>query len=210
MRSRCLSRYALAMAAGFLLTTGTTPAGAATAKPVLPAGSVAFSSDSALTHLVQWYAVRLTTADKVAAAKWGTAQPIDDPVREQQVLKSVAAKAKALGIHQDVARRIFVDQIEANKVVQRGIYRDWARHPSRIPRRRPDLAKDVRPELDRVDAALLRAVRAAQPQLAATRCATRTARAAGGVAESRNLDALHRQGLERALAHTCSPSDGHR
>ncbi|MDT7787608.1 MAG: chorismate mutase, partial [Pseudonocardiales bacterium] len=63
---------------------------------------------------------RVQVADLVAAAKFGTTSPIDDPAREQVLLDTAAAKSIELGIDPEVSKRIFRDQIEANKVVQRG------------------------------------------------------------------------------------------
>ncbi|MFI6036147.1 chorismate mutase [Streptomyces sp. NPDC051315] len=57
----------------------------------------------------------------MAAATWGTDNPIDDPAREQQVLDAVAAQAERAGADPEEVRRIFRDRIEANKIVQRGL-----------------------------------------------------------------------------------------
>ncbi|MDX8048706.1 hypothetical protein SK571_04890 [Lentzea sp. BCCO 10_0798] len=46
---------------------------------------------------------RVQVADLVAAAKFGTAQPIDDPLREQQVLDGV--RARAVELHLDKRSR---------------------------------------------------------------------------------------------------------
>ncbi|MFJ6390702.1 chorismate mutase [Streptomyces sp. NPDC091972] len=65
--------------------------GSAAAAPTPTAGR------TALYPVADLAAERLTTADLVAAAKWGTDSPIDDPTREQQVLDDVAARAELLG-----------------------------------------------------------------------------------------------------------------
>ncbi|WP_414935532.1 chorismate mutase [Amycolatopsis sp. cmx-11-51] len=79
----------------------------------LPAPASASSGSWTLTEPA---AQRVRIADKVAAAKFGTPSPIDDPVREQQILDSVAAKAPGLGLDSGGVVRFFRDQIEANKV----------------------------------------------------------------------------------------------
>lgn len=91
-------------------------------------------------------AQRVQLADTVAAAKWGTDSPINDPVREKAVLDAVAAKSAQLGIDPKAAQAVFTDQIEANKAVQYGLYSRWSAHPDQAPTTRPDLSQ-VRPTL---------------------------------------------------------------
>ncbi|WP_374205183.1 chorismate mutase [Streptomyces sp. TRM72054] len=62
-----------------------------------PAAS-APSAANGLTPLTDLLADRLLIADKVAAAKYGTDRPIDDPAREQKILDDVAARAVGLGL----------------------------------------------------------------------------------------------------------------
>jgi len=102
------------------------------------------SATPSLWRLTDLAAQRVQIADKVAAAKFGTPSPIDDPVREQQIYDSVSAQAPALGLDPADAVRFFRAQIEANKAVQRGLYARWAAHPSEVPSTRPDLATEVR------------------------------------------------------------------
>ncbi|MEU9750618.1 gamma subclass chorismate mutase AroQ [Streptomyces niveus] len=109
-----------------------------------PAGYV-LSAGRELTALTDLFAERLLVADKVAAAKYGTDRPIDDPARERKILDDVADRAVGLGLDPDVVVAVFGDQIEANKVVQRGLYARWDAHPDERPTQRPDLDKDIRP-----------------------------------------------------------------
>ncbi|WP_372490015.1 chorismate mutase [Prescottella equi] len=51
------------------------------------------SAPGDLRPLVRLIAQRLSMADPVAAAKWGTDRPIDDPARERDVLRSVGEQA---------------------------------------------------------------------------------------------------------------------
>ena len=55
----------------------------------------------------------------------------------------------ALGIE------FFRDQIEANKVIQRGLHRYWGEHPEEFPLRRRDLTAELRPQLDIVNRHML-------------------------------------------------------
>jgi chorismate mutase len=103
---------------------------------------------------------RIMLADKVAAAKFGTGRPIDDPVREHQQLNRVAELSAGMGLDPRVSTEFFRDQIEANKVVQRGLHALWADHPELRPAARPDLAGEVRPRLDELTAQILDGLRA--------------------------------------------------
>lgn len=91
---------------------------------------------------------RVMLSDLVAAAKFGTGQQIDDPVREQQIIDAVVAESVRRGMPSEPPARFFRAQIEASKIVQNGLFKRWARHPGERPARTPDLATEVRPQLD--------------------------------------------------------------
>ena len=165
-----------------------------------PASATAASSLGALTEL---FAERLLLADKVAAAKYGTGSPIDDPVRERQILDDVAARAAGLGLDPDSVTAVFRDQIEANKLVQRGLYARWDAHPDERPTERPDLAKEVRPALDLITTRLLAALQETAPVRADASCEPRLYAAATLSAYGHRLDVLHLKGLGRALPSVC-------
>jgi chorismate mutase len=156
-----------------------------------------------LAPLTELFAERLLLADKVAAAKYGTDTPIDDPVREQQILDDVAARAVGLGLDPDAVTAVFRDQIEANKLVQRGLYAHWDAHPEERPTERPDLVKEVRPALDRITTQLLDALRETGAVRVSPSCEPRLAVAAARSAYGHGLDALHLAGLGRALPSVC-------
>ncbi|MGA5500982.1 chorismate mutase [Streptomyces umbrinus] len=165
-----------------------------------PASATAASSLGALTEL---FAERLLLADKVAAAKYGTESPIDDPARERQILDDVAARAAGLGLDPDSVTAVFRDQIEANKLVQRGLYARWDAHPDERPTERPDLAKEVRPALDLITTRLLAALQETAPVRADASCEPRLYAAATLSAYGHRLDVLHLRGLGRALPSVC-------
>ena len=158
---------------------------------------------SALHPVAELSAERLATADLVAAAKWGTDSPIDDPAREQQVLDSVAAQAQQLGADPDEVRRIFRDQIEANKIVQRGLFQRWTDHPDQAPTTRPDLAV-VRQEINRINTALVHALADTAEARAVPACRPELAFAAVQVHHEDRLDALHTRALVRSLRSFCA------
>ncbi|MEV6832622.1 chorismate mutase [Amycolatopsis sp. NPDC051102] len=174
-----------AVVSGLLLTT--VPASAAT---------------SSLWHLTDLAAQRVAIADQVAAAKYGTPSPIDDPVREQQIYDSVAARAPGLGLGPAEAVRFFHAQIEANKLVQRGLYARWDAHPAEAPTTRPDLGR-IRPVIDRLNTGLLTELAATTRVRAARSCPVRQLVTAGVVDGYHRFDALHTRALAEATSATC-------
>lgn len=196
-----------ALTAGAAATVLFTGAGGAIAAPAVPPAApraAAHSPHGQLRPLAALSAQRLATGDLVAAAKWGTGGPIDDPVRERQVLDAVAARARQLGADPEATVRIFRDQIEASKVVQRGLHRRWEADPSRAPAERPDLS-EVREEINRINGELVRAVAASPNARSAPSCRPLLAANAARVRHQRQLDALHTVALARALRSVCAP-----
>ena len=108
-----------------------------------------------LDTLVDLVVQRLTLAVDVAAAKYGSGDPIDDPIREQQVLRSAGCALNVTPLSHRIGMQFFRDQIEASKVIQRGLHHRWQRHPEEIPAADPDLAAEVRPRLERVTAQII-------------------------------------------------------
>jgi chorismate mutase len=156
-----------------------------------------------LVPLTDTSAERALVADKVAAAKFGTPAPIDDPAREKVVLDNVRALAVPMGVDPEVAVAIFTDQIEANKVVQRGLYALWTEHPEQAPTEKPDLVKEVRPILDRITTQLLEEIRDTQDARVHPSCHGQLTAATNHVSFDRALDSLHRTALARALLSVC-------
>jgi chorismate mutase len=148
--------------------------------------------------------LRLATADTVAAAKWGTPSPIDDPAREAQVLGAVAAQAADEGLSAGRVQQIFRDQIEANKEVQRALFGWWSVAPGAAPTVRPDLTQ-VRPVLDRQNPDSLLQLREQEAVLAGPGCVPALVDAAVAVAAEQRLDPLHQATLARALVSICGP-----
>ncbi|MFC9745038.1 gamma subclass chorismate mutase AroQ [Streptomyces niveus] len=171
-----------------------------------PTGSV-LSAGRELTALTDLFAERLLVADKVAAAKYGTDRPIDDPARERKILDDVAGRAVGLGLDPDVVVAVFGDQIEANKVVQRGLYARWDAHPDERPTQRPDLDKDIRPALDRITTQLLGTLAATEGVRSSRSCEVRLYGAAARSAYGHELNVLHLKGMGRALPSACAPEN---
>ena len=183
-----------------------TTAIAAAAVLALPGTATAASAHlSPLQPVVSLAADRLATADLVAAAKWGTDSPIDDPAREQQVLDNVAAQAQQIGADPDEIRRIFRDQIEANKVVQRGLYAQWTAHPDQAPTTKPDL-NTVRQTINTINTALVQSLADTTPRRTALTCRPELTVAALEVTHEKHPDLLHTAALARSLPHICRNS----
>ena len=205
----------LACAGAFCLSACATGAsgngnggGSASARPT--AGGTPSAAPAAQTRamrsLVSLAAQRVMTADTVAAAKWGTNQPIDDPAREKAVMDGVLAQAAKASMNQDIVRRIFEGQMTANKTVQQALYSRWTASPALRPTHRPDLATQVRPVLDRIDAQLLDAIGQAEPLLSGDpRCKAILDQDVAATAATMRLDAVHLAGVKQSLAAACRP-----
>jgi chorismate mutase len=164
-----------------------------------------------LVVLVELTVRRLLLADEVAAAKLADGRPITDPVRERRLLDAVAVLAARAGPAPEDAVRFFRAQIEAGKMVQRGLHARWRAHPELRPRRHPDLAAEVRPRLDRLTPPLLRLLRqTSQVRAPAGRCWAGLAAARLAVEARTGLDRLHRDALDAALAPLCDPAQAER
>ncbi|MFE7843379.1 chorismate mutase [Streptomyces sp. NPDC057474] len=199
LRSVLISACVSACVASTVALSGAVPAVAESSSAPLRTVADARS----LTVLTDLFAERLLVADKVAAAKYGTATPIDDPVREKAILDDVAARAVGLGLDPDAVTAVFRDQIEANKLVQRGLYARWDAHPEERPTERPDLVKEVRPVLDRITTQLLGALQETAFLRAGASCEPRLRVAAMRSSYGHRLDRLHGEGLVRALPSVC-------
>jgi len=167
-----------------------------------PSAADTASQSESLLALVDVAAQRVQLADTVAAAKWGTDAPINDPAREQAVLDTVTTKSTQLGIDPGTSRAVFTDQIEANKAVQYGLYSQWRTHPGQAPATRPDLAQ-VRPILDRITDQLLATLKATQQLRTEPSCTAQLTETLHRVEHTRHLDSLHEDALARSLTSIC-------
>lgn len=157
----------------------------------------------ALGPLTDLVIQRILVGDQVAASKFGTDSPIEDPVREAQVLEQVRAQADASGVDPDEAVRFFSDQITASKIVQQGLFDRWTSHPEEAPTTRPDLA-EIREQLDRLTVALLDELERTQAVRGKpVSCAVQQSLANLTGAATEHLDALHRRALTEATHSVC-------
>ncbi|PPH25309.1 chorismate mutase [Rathayibacter toxicus] len=144
---------------------------------------------------------RLALADTVAQSKWLSGKPIDDSEREQAVIDSAVAAAQKQGVDTALVTRFFRAQMDANKVVQHGLFARWMQEPGSAPTTAPDLAA-IRPQLDAIGKAMVTALGKVTKVTTAPECHTvvnteRTKSAA-------SLDALHGAGVDAAWATFCA------
>lgn len=146
---------------------------------------------------------RIRVSDAVAASKFGTDSPIEDPVREEQVLAQVRTQAGAVGVDADAAVAFFRDQITASKIVQKGLFARWTAHPEEAPTTRPDLGP-IRERLDQLTTALLQELKDTEElRDEPVACTVQLALATGSGAALERLDTLHRQALRTAAESVC-------
>ncbi|MCM2415949.1 gamma subclass chorismate mutase AroQ [Streptomyces sp. RKAG290] len=187
--------------AAFIAGPGTRAA--ATPSPAAPAAGASLGGYARLHSLAALSARRLDTARPVAAAKWGTGDPVEDPSRERQVLDTAALQAREAGADPGATVRIFRDQIEANKQVQRALHRRWDADPSVAPKLRPDLT-EVREAINRVNVDLVRAIADSAAARAAPSCAGTLSAAESHVRRIGHLDRPRTAALTRALRSVCT------
>ena len=181
-----------AMAAGAPANTGSV---SSTARAAKPAGAL-----GPLTDLV---IQRIRVSNDVAASKFGTDSPIEDPVREAQVLEQVRAEAEAAKVDPQAAVAFFQDQISASKVVQKGLFDRWTSHPEEAPTTRPDLGP-IRVQLDQLTTDLLQELKNTEElRDRPVACTVQLALATGSGAVRERLDGLHRQALRTATESVC-------
>jgi len=153
--------------------------------------------------LVDAAAQRLTIADQVALAKWDSGKAVEDRPREQQVIAAAVAQSAGSGVESDWVARFFADQIEASKLVQYVLQADWRRAGGAPATPRASLVNEIRPQLDRLQGALLQSLAASAVQRGQQDCSVRLAKLAGSYTQRHNVDAVHAMALDRALASVC-------
>jgi chorismate mutase len=184
-----------------LVAAGT--ANAATSAPAVSSAQHATRRSDSLEPLVSLLAQRLKTADSVSTAKYGTPSPVDDPAREKTELDSAAAMASEQGLDPNATRKIFSDQIQANKVVQYGLYSRWTALPNEIPKTKADLT-ELRTQLDTITNDLIRDLAATKAARSSSGCKAHLQSTERSVSRANHFDALHVQAFNRALVSVCT------
>ncbi|GAB2532861.1 gamma subclass chorismate mutase AroQ [Nocardia heshunensis] len=175
--------------------------------PATGAGA-AQADPASLDRLVGLVAERLQTADTVAAVKWaasladGTQPTIDDPVREAQVYDSMAKLGADKSLPADWVRQVFAAQIDANKIVQRGLVTQWRYNLLPPTATTGDLAP-VRSIIDRVNAEIIDELAGDRTELAQPTCTVQLADSVLTTVQATHADALHQAALIKAVLPLC-------
>lgn len=155
-----------------------------------------------LIELVDAAAQRLQTAEPVAASKWRTHDPIEDPQRVQQVLAGVSADAASRSIDPGAVNRIFTDQINATEAIEYARFAQWKLDPASAPAAAPDLSAS-RAAIDRLNKVMVEQLSAVWPVLHSPECAARLDDARNAVVDDRALDPLYQQALTFVTRSYC-------
>ena len=147
--------------------------------------------------LVDLAVQRILVSDDVAATKFRSGAPVEDLLRERQMLTEASNRAVQMGLDRELAIGFLRSQICASKAVQRGMLARWQAHPEEAPSIAPDL-QSIRERLDVLTEQLLEQLRRTQAadQLASLRRRLEEVRTP--VAAVHHLDALHRRALDLA------------
>lgn len=168
-----------------------------------PAPARAVDLPGPLDELVDAAAVRLQTADPVAAVKWQAKGDIEDPARVNQVLAAVSAAAGARGIDSRYVNQIFKDQISATEAVEYSRFAEWKLDPASAPTDTTDLSASRR-AIDALNQQMVDQIAAQWEVLQSPQCPVALGDALHNVIAARRLDGLYQQALEFATHSYCS------
>ena len=164
------------------------------------------AEEGPLGKLLELVVQRLTLAQDVAAAKYANCEPIDDRVREREILRAVADALEATGPYRQTGIQFFRDQIEANKIIQRGLHHRWHAHPEEVPAAHRSVAEEVRPELDRIDTEIIQQFESAagMPWVSLQDIADLVDKRLSTEAPARQLPRLHHAAALFAMRSLCT------
>lgn len=170
--------------------------------PTMPLTRPDIEHASAMQQLVQAISERLALATPVALAKWHKGTPVADAERERQVIATAQTQGAGLNLPPVEVQQLMRAQIEASKQVQRTLHEHWraAGTAPEIPLR--DLAVDIRPQLDQLQARLLQAFAAFAALRDKPGCQLMLAAAVEGQAG----DPLHARAMQTATEGLCIAS----
>jgi len=156
----------------------------------------------ALTELVDAAARRLQVAEPVAAAKWHGGIAVADPDRVRQQLDALGDDATAAQVDSDYVRQVFGDQTDATEAIEYSRFAQWKLDPAAVPQNPPPLI-EARSLIDDLNHVMLTQIARQWSVLHSPDCGGRLDSARTVVAQSRQLDSLHRQALFTASRHYC-------
>jgi chorismate mutase len=155
-----------------------------------------------LTRLVDEAAQRLLTADPVAASKYLTGDPVDDPAREQQVIDSVTAFASAKHIDANFVIDAFRNQIDATDSLEHSRFAAWKIDPGSAPKSAPDLST-TRDAISHLNEAIVDEMAAQWNALQAPTCRADLKQAKAAAIALHHFDPLYQHALDYAVHGYC-------
>jgi chorismate mutase len=164
---------------------------------------------NALAALIDASAQRLSLAKEVALAKWDNGAPVEAPARERQVIETAVAAGRKAGLPAEFVSRFFSAQIEANKVIQYALLADWQSQGKAPAHAAIDLAQTVRPQIDRIQAALISALVNQTHFQSRASCRAQLSKAIKDRpgAQREISDSLFTTALDRALGPLCDAAN---
>ncbi|OBK19967.1 chorismate mutase [Mycobacterium asiaticum] len=162
-------------------------------------------ADSSLTVLIDAAAERLQIAEPVAAYKWSTHTPIEDPARVEQELATLRADAEALQIdpdYPDYVAEIFRDQVGATEAIEYSRFAQWKLDAAGAPPPPQDLSAS-RAQIDTLNTKILSQISLNWSLLRSSSCGSRLDEARVEVSRARRFDDLYQRALNTATRSYC-------
>ncbi len=129
-----------------------------------PTEEKTFSPTTGEPQMAELMARRLEIARRVAWVKFQNGLPVSDPKREAEMLASLVHQGEQLGLPSGEVEVFFKAQIRASRQVQENLIRSW-RRGAPLPAYPPwDLRRHLRPELDKINSAMLALLKAQRAQ----------------------------------------------
>ncbi len=169
---------------------------------VAPSPGAQADAPSPLFTLIDAAAQRLQTAEQIAAVKWNTGGPIEDPSRVQQVLNSVTTAAAAQGVDPSRVRTVFENQIAATEAIQYARFAQWKLDPVAAPAEPPNLSVS-RTLIDTINKTMVEQIARNWPLLNGPGCAAALDAARSSVVDMRHFDHLYQQAISFATHSYC-------
>lgn len=160
------------------------------------------SAPDSLQPLLVTMNERLNIGDLVALTKWDSGKPIQDSAREAQVIANARKMAVDRQLDPDEVAELISAQIEASKLVQYGLIAQWQAAGKAPDTPRPDLAGQIRPQLDELQNRLLQQYADFAAYRKDPNCPSWLGKARARLIK----DQLHGQALIRATGELCVAS----
>jgi chorismate mutase-like protein len=132
------------------------PTALAVALTLTACQSTAPRTAAAFQQLVSLMGLRLALAEQVAAAKFARDLPIQDAEREKALLTALMKRGESMAVPESATYRFFNGQIAASKQLQEAAIARW--RAGAVPPPPQDVARALRPKIDRIDHAILDAI----------------------------------------------------